>query len=463
MILYIGIGGKCIMAKISFNVDGMVCGNCEKRIKAALLTLDGVEKATASMKKSMVEITYDETKVDKMLLIHTIEGLDYEILLQPRNSLKAVVPFILLLFAGFYLIQNTIGFNFLPKVTDEMGYGLIFIVGLLTSIHCIAMCGGLALSQSVNQEAKDKRFTSSLLYNTGRVISYTIIGGIVGGLGGVISPSGQFKGAVAIVAGGFMFILGLKMINVIPIPKWIRFKIPRLNFATNNISRPLTPLLVGLINGFMPCGPLQTMQLYALGTGSVVKGALSMFFFSIGTVPLMFGFGAITSLISGKAGKKIMKLSAALVMVLGIIMINRGLALSGISFNLGQIEKEISKVDETNIQDGKQIINLTIESNEYISDVKIVKAGVPVRINLDVMSVNGCNNPMVIPKYGIEINLMSNDKVIEFTPDEEGPLTISCWMGMITTKLVVVNDLSEVNSNSLPSSNNSLPYEGGDC
>ena len=459
----IGIGGKCMSKNILLNIDGMVCGNCEKRIEAALLMIDGVEKVRASMTKSVVEITYDEAKVDKMILIHTIDELGYELLLKPKNSFKTAIPLIILLFARFYLIQNTIGFNFIPKVTDSMGYGLIFIVGLLTSIHCIAMCGGLALSQSVNPESKDKRFKSSLLYNAGRVLSYTVIGGIVGGLGGIISPSGQFKGIVAIIAGGFMFVLGLKMLNVLYIPKWIKIRMPRPNFGISNKSRPFTPLFIGLINGFMPCGPLQTMQLYALGTGSIAKGALSMFFFSIGTVPLMFGFGAITSLISAKSGKKIMKLSAALVMVLGVIMLNRGLALSGISYNIGDIENATSKVDETNIVDGKQIINLTITSNKYVPDVKVVKVGVPVRINLDALSINGCNNPMVIPKYGIERNLMSKDTVIEFTPDEEGPLTISCWMGMITTKLVVANDLSQADYDSLPSTNNSLPYEGGDC
>ncbi len=428
--------------------------------------VEGVKEAKASMKKFTVDITYDGNKIDEISLINAIEKLGYEVLLKSRNSFKTVIPLVILLFAGLYIIQNTIGFNFIPEVTDGMGYGLILMVGLLTSIHCIAMCGGLALSQSVGPKTKERKCKPSLLYNVGRVISYTIIGGIVGGLGGIISPSGQFKGIVAVFAGVFMFTLGLKMLNIIHLPSWIKFKIPKLKLRINNISSPLTPLFVGLLNGFMPCGPLQTMQLYALGTGSVMKGALSMFFFSLGTVPLMFGFGAITSLIGGKSGKKIMKLSAVLVMALGIIMLNRGLALSGVSLNIGGVGKEITETNQIEMKDGKQIINLTIKSNQYVPDVRVVKAGVPVKINLDVLSINGCNNPIGIPQYGIERNLTSKDNTIEFIPDKEGSITITCWMGMITTKLIAVNDLNEVDIKDLEDSKEfSLPQEGGcsDC
>ena len=61
------------------------------------------------------------------------------------------------------------------------------------------------------------------------------------------------------------------------------------------------PFYIGLLNGLMPCGPLQAMQIYALGTGSFVMGAASMFFFSVGTVPLMFGFGVLSSILSKKS------------------------------------------------------------------------------------------------------------------------------------------------------------------
>ena len=98
-----------------------------------------------------------------------------------------------------------------------------------------------------------------------------------------------------------------------------------------------------MLNGLMPCGPLQTMQLYALGTGSAVSGALSMFLFSLGTVPLMLVFGAISGFLSKGYTKQILKFSGFLVIILGVIMGNRGLALAGVGVpNMSTLTQSIS-------------------------------------------------------------------------------------------------------------------------
>lgn len=135
----------------------------------------------------------------------------------------------------------------------------------------------------------------ALLYNGGRIISYTILGGIVGALGSVLSLSISVKAGIQIFAGVFMIIMGLNMSGF---SIFRRFNL-RLPWSACSIKKkPKTPFLIGVLNGLMPCGPLQTMQLYALGTGSAFNGALSMFLFSLGTVPLMLTFGALSGFIS---------------------------------------------------------------------------------------------------------------------------------------------------------------------
>lgn len=234
-----------------------------------------------------------------------------------------------------------------------MSYGLLFVVGLLTSLHCIAMCGGINMSVCIkynagsgksetcgetNGEAKKQvefaHLMPSFLYNLGRVISYTVVGGVVGALGSAIGFSGAAKGAVAIISGVFMIIMGLNMLNLFPVLRKISPRMPKIFGSKISNAKNKGPLLVGLLNGLMPCGPLQAMQLYALGTGSFVAGAASMFMFSLGTVPLMFVLGAISSVVSGKFTKKMMKVSAVLVIVLGVVMLNRGLSLSGYNLPL---------------------------------------------------------------------------------------------------------------------------------
>ena len=268
----------------------------------------------------------------------------------------------------------------------------------------------------------------SLLYNLGRVISYTVIGGIVGALGAVVSFSGTAKGVVAILAGIFMVIMGLNMTGLFP---WMKKLVPHMPkaLAKKAHAKKHSAFIVGLLNGLMPCGPLQAMQLYALGTGSFFAGALSMLVFSLGTVPLMFGFGALSTFLSGKFTKRLMKVSALLVVALGVVMLGRGLTQSGLSPVLAADKlPSVSAQVEENVQ----LVSTQMKSSTY--DPITVKAGIPVKwtISADADSLNGCNNPVTIPKFGIQKKLAPGDNVIEFTPTQEGDIVYSCWMGMIS-------------------------------
>jgi uncharacterized protein len=275
-------------------------------------------------------------------------------------------------------------------------------------------------------------------------VSYTIIGGIVGALGSVISFSGSMRGIIAILTGLFMVIMGLNMLSLFP---WLkRFNISMPKLFTQNQKSEKRPFVVGLINGLMPCGPLQAMQLYALGTGSALMGALSMLAFSLGTFPLMFALGAVSTLLSRKFTGTMMKASAMLVILLGVVMAGRGFALGG-------ADVQTVKVDGwqvAEIQNGVQVINTTLLSSEYPSI--ILQKGIPVVWNLeaDERNLNGCNNRINLYDYDLmNIPLGVGDNIIEFTPDETGNFSYSCWMGMIGGRIKVVDDLSSVNEDFL--------------
>jgi sulfite exporter TauE/SafE len=355
----------------------------------------------------------------------------------------------IIVLAGYLILKNTVGFNFIPQVNQNMGYGILFVVGLLTSLHCIAMCGGINLSQCVSYkfEEDDKgRFSKlkpSLMYNGGRVLSYTVIGGIVGAIGSVVSFSGTAKGIVAIVAGIFMVIMGLNMLNIFPVLRKLNPRMPKIfgNRIHNNNGKH-GPFYVGILNGFMPCGPLQAMQIYALGTGSFLMGAASMFFFSIGTVPLMFGFGAVSALLSRKFNHKMMRVSAILVIILGVVMAGRGFNLSGM--NIAFANQSTGSIAQ--VEDGVQLVTTEMKSGRYTPIV--VQKGIPVKwtIKADESELNGCNNPVTIPKYNIVKELVSGDNIIEFTPSEEGNITYTCWMGMIRSNIKVVDNINNVNA-----------------
>ncbi len=428
-----------------FKISDMTCTNCERKIEKAVRKLNGVQFVKVSYNNSSGIIKFNSDEIDIQQIKDTIIGEGYEVIENEETDKKwtgqiVILGIIILLI--YLLIEKTIGFNFIPEVSQDMSYGILFVVGLLTSIHCVAMCGGINLSQCIAYQAKENnsrisRLTPSFLYNMGRVISYTLLGGLAGAIGQAITLTGMARGAVAIVVGIFMLIMGINMLNIFP---WIRKLVPRMPkiFVKRIDNNKYGPLYIGMLNGLMPCGPLQTMQLYALGTGSFVAGALSMFVFSIGTVPLMFLIGVVSSVMSRQFTKKMMQVSAILVVILGIIMVDRGVSLSGISFNMSlQKGKEVSQAE---FGENIQIIKTNFENGWY-KPIQ-VKKGIPVKwiIRVTEDDINGCNNPIIIPKYNITKELVPGENIIEFTPDAEGTIQYMCWMGMIRSTITVVGE-----------------------
>jgi sulfite exporter TauE/SafE/copper chaperone CopZ len=489
---------------ITLSVKNMTCVNCEITIERELSKADGVLGVEASYSKGMVKITYDEAFIhpDEMMLL--LEQHDYHAEPWKENrygknshqnsnvqgnvqnsntvnrdgALTNITSAFIILFA-LYLLANHFGvFNIIrnfPVAKTGMGYGMLFLIGVLTSVHCVAMCGGICLSQTMSskntgsiQSGSFVTLRPSLFYNLGRVISYTVIGGTVGALGSVVSFSGTMKGAVQLLAGIFMIIMGLNMLNIFP---WLRRLNPRIPKLLVKKLGPLrgrsnSPLYIGLLNGLMPCGPLQAMQLYALSTGSPVKGAISMFLFSIGTVPLMFLFGALGSLLNKKYTKKMMTVSAVLVIFLGVFMLQNGIGLSGLalpvipSFAGNAVSKE---ANVAKIENGIQVVTTGLESGRY--EPIIVQKGIPIKwiIQAQEGDINGCNNSIVIPKYNLQKDLAIGDNMIEFTASESGTVPFSCWMGMIRSKITVVDDLSNIDSSTIADSGATVGLGGGSC
>lgn len=452
--------------EVILKIEGMVCVNCENLIEDILLDNNGVNKVEVSYTKGLAKINYNENKTSINDLIRVISENGYKVIdfsnevnedLSNKNkkSKKRDIDcankdedntfLIIIIILGVILLLKKFGvsniFSVFPTPNENTSYSMLFIIGLFTSLHCVSMCGGINLSQCINyNDTIDKGTLSTIkpafLYNLGRVISYTIFGAIVGGIGSIISFTGWMQSLIQLIASIFMIIMGLNMLNIF---HWLRKLNPRMpkifakKFKSKNNN---SPFFIGLLNGFMPCGPLQAMQIYAISTGSVTKGAISMFLFSLGTVPLMFGLGTLSSYMSKKFSNKIMKFGAILVIVLGFSMFNNALALSGINFSQGS---ENDSGVRAEIQDNIQVVTTKLKGGTY--EPIIVEVGKPVKWNIQVSngSLNGCNNKIIIREYEIEKSLEMGDNIIEFTPTEAGTYTYSCWMGMLRSKIYVVN------------------------
>ena len=436
-------------------VYDMTCTSCEGRVERALQRVNGVINVKASFSAQQAIVEYDTEICTKEQLKDAINNAGYS----TKNSNNVnLIGFFIIAAAILLLGSSTAGFDMNEKLNGA-SYTVLFIVGMLTSIHCVGMCGGIMLTQSLSKESngdegknKLQVLTPAILYNAGRVTSYTVIGGIVGALGSVLSMSLNVKAGLQIFAGVFMVIMGMNMAGFSLFRK-INIKLPWSSCSVK--KKPKAPFLVGMLNGLMPCGPLQTMQLYALGTGSAFKGAMSMFLFSLGTVPLMLIFGAISGILSKGYTKQLLKFSGFLVIVLGIIMGNRGLALAGVGVpNLSTITQSLAggttaqaagNVAKATIENGVQVIRMTADSKGYTPNGFYVQKNKPVKMIIDGKQLNSCNNAIVIPSLNKQITLKSGENIVEFTAGDKD-ISFSCWMGMIRGIIKVTDNLDSVDT-----------------
>jgi sulfite exporter TauE/SafE len=190
----------------------------------------------------------------------------------------------------------------------ELGYVSAFVVGLLGIGHCAGMCGGIVGALAFGLPEKIRANLRSTLpyqlgYNLGRITSYTVAGGIMGGLGMLLAeimPIYFAQQALLVIAGVFMIFLGLYLGGW-----WLGLsQIERLGGGLwkqiEPYARKLLPVqtpgqawLLGLVWGWIPCGLVYSMLVWSVSAGSVLKGAGLMLAFGLGTLPSVFGMGLV--------------------------------------------------------------------------------------------------------------------------------------------------------------------------
>ncbi len=448
-------------------IDGMTCINCQNKIEQALKNIKGISSARVSYSKGQAEIAYDPEILTRDRIVDVIQGLDYRVVdkrqsgYAKRGQAAGTLVLIILLYC---LLQHFGILNLLvPSMLADSGmsYGMLFVVGLLTSVHCITMCGGINLSQCIPSGAsgaesvsKNSILMPAFLYNAGRVISYTAIGFLLGGTGMLLTGgSGDgiplvLQGILKITAGLFMVIMGINMLGIFPALRKFQIRFPGKSVAKINKKRrsEKRPFVVGILNGCMPCGPMQSMQIIALGSGNPFWGALAMLMFSLGTVPLMLGLGSLVSALGKKYTAIVMKTGCILVVVLGLAMLSQGTALAGFKLDsMSEISADTAELNTATVSESgdMQYVESNLEFGKYPEIT--VYSGIPVKWMIHVPEdvINGCNYKMAIKTYGIIHEFTPGDNVLEFTPGEPGTVQYTCWMGMIYGNINVIDQKGE--------------------
>ena len=211
-----------------------------------------------------------------------------------------------------------------------MAYVLIFLGGLAGSLHCVGMCGGFPLA--VAGAASSRNLVRQLLYNAGRLNTLVFIGAISGALGGAFVATGPVRTlerALAIVAGGFMIVVGLEVLGVL-----VQVTTRGAALAQATVGRLLggvmrsrslaAPLALGVFNAFLPCQLIYAFAARAASTASVTDGMLTMLCFGLGTVPAMLSLGVAGVLARPTVRARLSTASGVLIIAFGLLTLLRG-------------------------------------------------------------------------------------------------------------------------------------------
>lgn len=334
-----------------------------------------------------------------------------------------------------------------------MNLGVIFITGLTVGgLTCLAVQGGLLASVITSREEENlngKGLGKHALFATAafllsKLIAYTILGFILGFFGGVISINSQVQTLMQLFAGIYMVAVAFNLLNIHPIFRYVIIQPPRfLTRLVRSQSKSkdiFAPALLGAMTIFIPCGTTIAMETLAISTATGLGGALVLMAFILGTMPLFFGIGVITSFMGEKFKSRFLKLAAVAVIYLGLTSINASLVAFGspltwqsfkenfpikVTFNQEESAPTIIDVDFNQ----NPVIDVT--GNGYNPNYIKVKKGEKVTLTLRSRDAYSCAAAFRIPSLSISKNLTPNDtQIISFTPTSTGKIQFNCAMGM---------------------------------
>lgn len=441
----------CLRARI----QGMNCASCEVVLERKIKKIPGIHRVSVSYSKGEAVIQANRP-VSRDELQHAFGDEHYTVTVVNRetvapsrgeiaitkNHIRAGVMLVVVL-AVYALLKR---FNLAPSIAPEetLSYGAIFVVGLIAAMStCIAVTGGLlvALAAKYNEAHPNltprQKMRPLIYFNVGRVVSYAMLGGAMGMLGGVVGYSPKISGALTIIVAVAMVALGFQLLDIFSWTRRMQFKMPK--FIAHRIhdigesKNPAAPFFAGALTFFLPCGFTQALQLYALSQGSFVVGALTMGIFALGTLPTLMSLSALSSFAKGTFKQYFLKFAGAMALVIGITSISPGFALLG--FSRASIANAFRSENSGGLSgvvaEGKQIVNMRVDGLDYYPSNFTIKKGVPVEWRIDGSAANGCAGVITVPKLGITKRLTTNT-VISFTPQKEGFIPFSCTMGMTT-------------------------------
>lgn len=440
-------------------IGGMTCPSCELLLEKRLKAVPGITHVDVDHKTGVARITAEARALPSLERISSvIEKAGYRVIDEGAPSVSTVSPdkrkwleiggSLLIIFALYTLLRAFDIVSLAPSTSGALSLGGIFVIGLVAGTSsCLAVTGGLLLALAAKHneihkaETPWQKFTPLLHFNIGRLVSYFVLGGLVGVLGQSITLSTRMSGYMNIFVALVMLWLALSILEIIPkgsFPIRPPKKLSRWIANLSESDHPAAPFTMGAFTFFLPCGFTQSLQLAALASGSFLTGALTMFVFALGTLPSLLGMSAISSTASGSFSRVFLRFSGALVLLLALFNLNSGFALTGVNLSSAFGGGTQQAGSAPTVNGGVQEIAIKVTRNGYEPQSLTIKAGIPVRWKIDGTEAAGCTSIMTIPTLKVSQALRSGENIIEFTAPKKGQLAFMCSMGMVRGSFTVL-------------------------
>jgi len=401
--------------KNKYKVEGIHCPSCEILIEEKLEKEDGISGVKVNLAKKEVEIE-SESEVDLKELNKFFKKAGYKFLelngkIKEKKESKNWILITLGIIAGFLLL-NKLGLAGFLKINNQSSLLTFFIFGIIAGFSsCGALLSGIIMSYP-------KRTLEILI---GRIVSYTILGAILGVVGQTIFRTGLVNWLVIIVS-MVMVIVALQMLQI----KWAqRIKIALPKAITKKIVTKKLPIIIGLLTVFLPCGFTLLAESAAMISGGWIKGLEIMLMFVLGSSIPLFLIGLSSEKLF--KNQKIMGL-----LILFFVLFNLNLQFGIFKPTLPSLEKGGFKTLNTN--EKVEVVKASYTRFGGIDPNPIVvKVGQRVRIELEIKeSETGCMATIMLPKLFPQIQTLVKGKtlIMEFTPDKVGTYQFTCAMGL---------------------------------
>lgn len=338
-------------------------------------------------------------------------------------------------------------------------YLVAFLTGITTGgLSCLAVQGGL-LASSIAKEVeegyrpgKKRREGRSgpvrtrdsavpiLLFLAAKVTAYTLLGFLLGWIGSMLQLTPAVQAVLFIAIGIFMAGNALRMLEVHPIFRFFVLEPPRsltrfIRRTAKNGDTHATPLFLGALTVFIPCGVTQAMMAAAMGTGNPPAAAALMFAFTLGTTPVFFTVAYLVTELGARLERWFLRATAVVLLVLGLVSVNSGLTLAGSPLAPANL---LAPSEPAAPAAPAAELVLNARNDGYYPNRLYAEAGVPVALVVVTDDNRSCSRAFVIPELRIQKLLPQSGTVRIVLPSQPAGKTIafSCSMGMYSGLIV---------------------------